>query len=59
MNNYWNTNFPITQPGRHRFRYGLLTHAAFHSDVVRAQASAFANPLIVHRGFSARTTPGA
>lgn len=53
MNNYWNTNFPIIQPGPHRFRYGLLTHAVFDTELAGAHASAFANPVIVHAGFSA------
>ena len=54
MNNYWNTNFPVVQPGVHRFRYGLLTHDAFDAEQARAHAAAFANPVIVHPGFSAR-----
>ncbi len=57
MNNYWNTNFPVVQPGVHRFRYGLLTHAAFDAEQARAHAAAFANPVIVHPGFSVRAAP--
>lgn len=53
MNNYWNTNFPLTQPGKHKFRYGLMTHGAFDASAARAHAAAFANPIIVHPGFSA------
>jgi len=52
MNNYWNTNYPLTQPGLHRFRYGLLTHATFDPDRIRAEAAAFANPIVVHPGHS-------
>ncbi|BCP55189.1 alpha-mannosidase [Kaistia sp. 32K] len=52
MNNYWNTNYPLTQPGLHRFRYGLLTHAAFDPDHIRAEAAAFANPILVYPGHS-------
>lgn len=52
MNNYWNTNFPLVQPGLHRLRYGLLTHEAFDPLEACAQAAGFANPVIVHPGFS-------
>ncbi len=29
LNNYWNTNFPLTQPGKIRLRYGLVTYGVF------------------------------
>jgi hypothetical protein len=54
MNNYWNTNYPVVQPGMHRLRYGLLTHDAFDPTRARAEAALFANPVIVHPGFSDR-----
>ena len=52
MNNYWNTNFPLVQSGRHTFRYGLQTHAGFDAQRALDAASAFANPIIAHPGFS-------
>ena len=52
MNNYWNTNFPLLQPGRHSFRYGLMTHAGFDGRQALDAASVFANPIIAHPGFS-------
>jgi alpha-mannosidase len=51
MNNYWNTNFPLEQPGIVRLRYGLQTHARFDPIDVRQRASAFANPIIAHPAF--------
>jgi len=51
MNNYWTTNFPVTQPGKVRLRYGLLTHGVFDQADVAAQADAFANPIIAHPAF--------
>lgn len=52
LNNYWNTNFPLVQPGKLRFRYGLQTQAGFDPAMARDQAAAFANPLIAHPLFS-------
>jgi hypothetical protein len=48
MNNYWNTNFAIVQPGPVSFRYELATHGAF--DAVRAvvQAQAATTPILEH-----------
>lgn len=53
MNNYWNTNFPLVQQGLHKLRYGILTHGAFDPEQARVRASAYANPVIVHPGFTA------
>jgi alpha-mannosidase len=52
MNNYWNTNFPVIQPGKVTFRYGLQTHGAFDAAQAREQAAAVANPIIAHPGFA-------
>jgi hypothetical protein len=52
LNNYWNTNFPLVQPGKLQFRYGLHTHAAFDANTALAQAAAFANPIIAHPAFT-------
>lgn len=58
MNNYWNTNYPLVQPGRHRFRYGLQTHAGFDPERAHAAAMTFSNPIIVHPGFAAGPAEG-
>lgn len=50
-NNYWNTNFPLVQPGRIRLRYGLATHGPFDPLTAAEQAAAFAQPLVVHPAF--------
>ena len=52
MNNYWNTNYALTQSGRIRLRYGLLTHGAFDSSEISREAAAFAQPVIVHPIFT-------
>ena len=51
LNNYWNTNFPLTQPGRIRLRYGLLTHVAFDAKQTKLEAAAFSQPVIAHLAF--------
>ncbi len=48
LNNYWNTNFPRSQPGAIRLRYGLLTHGTFDAGEASRQAIAFARPIIAH-----------
>jgi hypothetical protein len=53
MNNYWNTNFAVIQPGKFRCRYGLHTHGRFDPEQARAEAQAFANPIIAHPAFGA------
>jgi hypothetical protein len=52
LNNYWNTNFPLSQPGRIRLRYGLRTHGPFDAAEAGRQAAAFANPILAHPLFS-------
>lgn len=54
LNNYWNTNFPLQQPGPIRLRYGLLPHRGFDAAEAARQAQAFANPVLVHPAFGAR-----
>ncbi len=51
MNNYWNTNFPLTQPGKARFHYALQTHGPLHAAQVAAQAQAVQAGLLVHPVF--------
>ena len=51
LNNYWNTNFPLTQPGKLRLRYGLQTHARLDVAAARCQAAAFASRIIAHPVF--------
>jgi hypothetical protein len=48
LNNYWNTNFPFTQPGIIRLRYAFLTSGSFDAADLMARAGAFIHPLIVH-----------
>lgn len=58
INNYWNTNFPLVQPGRIRLRYGVATHGAFDHLVAMQQAVAFAQPLVVHPSFEGGAETG-
>ncbi len=48
LNNYWTTNFRVSQPGFLRFHYELATHSGFDADNA-ARIAAFARgPMIVH-----------
>jgi len=48
LNNYWTTNFRVSQPGFLRFHYELATHSGFDA-VNAARVAAFArSPLIAH-----------
>jgi hypothetical protein len=58
LNNYWNTNFPLVQPGRIRLRYGLWTHGAFDAATAARQAAAFAQPVLVHPAFGGAAGSG-
>ncbi len=48
LNNYWNTNFPASQPGRICLRYGLLTHGALGAVELAERALAADTPVCVH-----------
>ena len=53
LNNYWTTNFRISQPGILRFHYELSTHAGF-DPVEAARVAAFARgPLLSHPAVAA------
>jgi alpha-mannosidase len=48
INNYWTTNFRVSQPGFLRFHYELATHSGFDA-VNAARVAAFArSPLLAH-----------
>src|SRR6185312_10559082 len=46
-NNYWFTNFALTQPGRISLRYGLLTMASMDAEKVREHAQAVRLPPLL------------
>ena len=48
LNNYWNTNFPLAQPGQMRFHYALQTHAAFDAPAAAAQSRLAQSGVLVH-----------
>ena len=48
FNNYWNTNYPLSQPGIIRLTWGFLTSAAFEAADVMTRAREFLQPAIVH-----------
>jgi alpha-mannosidase len=53
LNNYWTTNFRISQPGFLRFHYELATHTGFNP-VEAARVAAFARgPLLSHPAVAA------
>lgn len=47
VNNYWDTNFPITQTGRFTLRYGLLSFTDMNADGVREHAERFRQPSLI------------
>ena len=53
LNNYWTTNFRVSQPGLLRFHYELATHGEFDA-VNAARIAAFARgPFITHPAVTA------
>lgn len=48
MNNYWDTNFPATQPGYQSFRYSLTTNKVFAVDFAARFAEAACFPIEWH-----------
>ena len=48
MNNYWYTNYPLTQPGLTGLRYGFLTSAAADPAGLMQSALELVHPLLVH-----------
>ena len=51
MNNYWNTNFPLSQPGVTMLRYGFLTAAAVTTAELMVNALEFIHAPIVHPAY--------
>ena len=51
LNNYWNTNFPLTQPGTINLHYALLTHGTFDPVLISQQARAVTTPMLAHPAF--------
>jgi hypothetical protein len=47
VNNYWDTNFPLNQPGRFTLRYGLLTLNKMDAGVAREHAERFRQPSLI------------
>ena len=48
LNNYWNTNFRVSQPGWLRFRYELTTHGPFEPRAAALAGLEAANPIESH-----------
>jgi hypothetical protein len=56
LNNYWSTNFRVSQPGYLRFRYEVSTHRGF-DPIDAARAASFARgALIIHPAVHAQDT---
>jgi alpha-mannosidase len=47
VNNYWDTNFPLTQTGRFTLRYGLLSAKNMDAEVLRQHAERFRQPSLI------------
>lgn len=51
MNNYWNTNFPLTQPGSVRFHYAFQTHGPLMAAQAAARAQTVQVGILAHPVF--------
>jgi alpha-mannosidase len=51
MNNYWNTNFPLSQPGVTTLRYGFASSGAFDAASAMTRALEFIHEPVVHPAF--------
>ena len=57
MNNYWNTNFPLTQAGSVRFHYELETHGPLPPALAIARAQSVLAGVQVHPVFRGPDQP--
>ena len=57
MNNYWNTNFALTQPGRAHFHYVFQTHGPWQASQATLQAQAVQAGVLVHPVFTGTNRP--
>ena len=48
LNNYWNTNYPLSQPGIIRLRWGFLTSGAYEAADLMTRARELLQPPIAH-----------
>ncbi len=51
LNNYWYTNFPLSQPGIIQIHYGFLTSASLDAAELMLRAKEAIHPPIVHPAF--------
>ena len=53
INNYWNTNFPLTQPGYMTLHYAFMTHGKFDPVQMSHEAQSVKTPMMAHPSFCA------
>jgi len=51
LNNYWNTNYPLTQPGYITLHYAFLTHGKFDPVQMSQDAQSVSIPMLAHPAF--------